>query len=142
MTEKTDRFDIYETNARLSQIINAMSEIEKLELLKELEARLQTDLEDRREYHRKYEIIEASCSTRDVTLANTSIHKISFRDSIYNISKGGVFIKTAYPFRLDQKLSLIFQLSGDEESIKINGKIVRVDTNGIGVKFNKPLNAV
>ena len=140
MTETRDEVNIHETNARLFQIINSMSETEKLKLLKELEDRLHTKPEERREYHREYKIIEASCSTRDKTLANTSIHKISFRDSIYNISKGGVFIKTAYPFRIDQKLSLIFHLSKDQESIKIKGKIVRLDTNGIGVKFDTPLN--
>ena len=67
MADNKDGFNIYETNARLSQIINSMPETEKLKLLKELEGRLHSKPEERRKYHREPKIIEVNCSTRDVT---------------------------------------------------------------------------
>jgi len=92
-----------------------------------------------RNYPRKPTKIEANIIVWDSTLSKTSTHKISFKESIQNISEGGVFIETAYPFRINKRLSLIFSLPGVKDSINIKGKIVRVDHQGIGVKFNETL---
>ncbi len=58
----------------------------------------------------------------------------SVRDRFYdgvikNISKGGVFIKTSGTFSVRQEISLFF---GKEN---IDGAIIRVEPQGIGVKF-------
>ncbi len=48
---------------------------------------------------------------------------------ITNISKGGVFIKTSGTFSVGQEISLFF---GKEN---MDGTIIRVEPQGIGVKF-------
>ena len=51
---------------------------------------------------------------------------------IENLSKGGVFIKTSGTFSVGQEISLFF---GKEN---MDGTIIRVEPQGIGVKFGKP----
>ncbi len=51
---------------------------------------------------------------------------------IKNISKGGVFTETKGTFSVGQDISFYF---GKENII---GTIVRVEPQGIGVKFRKP----
>jgi len=142
MGNNEDGYNIIEVNNRLFQIITDMSALEKRELLKELENRIRSKTKDKRKHRRKYASIEVSCSIHDATLADTSIHEISFMDSILNLSKGGVFIESIYPFRMNQQLSLTFSLPEVKDSITITGEIVRIDTNGIGVKFDEPLTAM
>ena len=48
---------------------------------------------------------------------------------IENLSKGGVFIKTSGTFSVGQEISLFF---GKEN---MDGTIIRVEPQGIGVKF-------
>lgn len=59
----------------------------------------------------------------------------AYRDFIRNISAGGVFIETPMPFSVGQELSLTFALPIYQKHIKITGEIVRIDSQGIGVKF-------
>jgi hypothetical protein len=59
----------------------------------------------------------------------------AYKDFIRNISPGGVYIETPMPFSVGQELSLTFALPTYEKHIKISGEIVRVDSQGIGVKF-------
>ena len=123
---------------RLFELISKLSYNEILELVEELESKIKLKIEVRN-YPRKPTKIEANIIVWDSTLSKTSTHKISFKESIQNISDGGVFIETAYPFRINKRLSLIFSLPGVKDSISIKGKIVRVDHQGIGVKFNETL---
>ncbi len=123
---------------RLFELISKLSYNEILELVEELESKIKLKIEVRN-YPRKPTKIEANIIVWDSTLSKTSTHKISFKESIQNISEGGVFIETAYPFRINKRLSLIFSLPGVKDSISIKGKIVRVDHQGIGVKFNETL---
>jgi len=123
---------------RLFELISKLSYNEILELVEELESKIKLKIEVRN-YPRKPTKIEANIIVWDSTLSKTSTHKISFKESIQNISNGGVFIETAYPFRINKRMSLIFSLPGVKDSISIKGKIVRVDHQGIGVKFNETL---
>jgi len=123
---------------RLFELISKLSYNEILELVEELESKIKLKIEVRN-YPRKPTKIEANIIVWDSTLSKTSTHKISFKEPIQNISEGGVFIETAYPFRINKRLSLIFSLPGVKDSISIKGKIVRVDHQGIGVKFNETL---
>ena len=59
----------------------------------------------------------------------------AYRDFIQNISPGGVFIETRTPFRVGQELSLTFALPTRQRHIKISGEVVRINPQGIGVKF-------
>ena len=57
-----------------------------------------------------------------------------------DISNGGIFIQTKDAFQLGQLVSLDIPFSAKNESIKIPAEIVRVDTEGIGLKFLKKEN--
>jgi Tfp pilus assembly protein PilZ len=54
-----------------------------------------------------------------------------------NISNSGVFIQTDFSFRIDQQITMILSPPKVEKDITVGGKIVRVDSRGIGVKFNE-----
>ncbi len=130
--------EVDNTRRRLFELISKLSYNEILELVEELESKIKFKTE-MRNYPRKPTKIEANIIVWDSTLSNTSTHKISFKEFIQNISEEGIFIETAYPFRINKRLSLIFPLPGVKDSINIKGKIVRVDHQGIGVKFDKIL---
>ena len=54
-----------------------------------------------------------------------------------DISNGGIFIQTGDVFRLGQLVTLDIPFSDGRESIKIPAEIVRVNPDGIGLKFMK-----
>ena len=53
-----------------------------------------------------------------------------------NISHSGVFIHTDFSFHIDQQITMILSPPKIEKDITVGGKIVRVDSKGIGVKFD------
>jgi len=57
-----------------------------------------------------------------------------------DISNGGIFIQTQDVFKLGQLVTLDIPFSSKDESIKVSAEIVRVDTEGIGLKFLKKEN--
>jgi Tfp pilus assembly protein PilZ len=66
----------------------------------------------------------------------------STQDRLYtavckDISNGGVFIQTQDVFQMGQLVTLDIPFSSKNESIKIPAEIVRVDAQGIGLKFLK-----
>ncbi len=54
-----------------------------------------------------------------------------------DISNGGIFIQTGEIFRLGQLVTLDIPFSDGKESIKVPAEIVRVNPDGIGLKFMK-----
>ena len=58
-----------------------------------------------------------------------------FRDFIQDMSSTGVYIKTSKSFSLGQKILMTFMSPDNQKPFKINGEVVRVTPNGIGVKF-------
>jgi hypothetical protein len=62
------------------------------------------------------------------------------REYVTNISRSGVFIKTAEPLRVGSIVNLKFTVVMDDvETIEGEGEVVRVDSNpsGMGVVFRK-----
>lgn len=60
----------------------------------------------------------------------------SSRKYIRNLSVGGVYIEAGESFAVGQELLLWFSVSEDDRfSVKIPGRVVRRDPDGIGVKF-------
>ena len=57
-----------------------------------------------------------------------------------DISNGGIFIQTEDVFRLGQLVTLDIPYSNGRESIKVPAEIVRVNAEGIGLKFMKKEN--
>ncbi|MFO7556919.1 MAG: PilZ domain-containing protein [Desulfobacterales bacterium] len=57
-------------------------------------------------------------------------------------SAGGLYIETNLVTELGQKLTMTFSHPDSGNPIKVLGKIIRVDSKGIGVQFNKLLSDV
>jgi len=121
---------INEVEARLSERISNMSEAEKRELLNELEKRHK--IMEKRKHPRKRVLHLIDCSSQNY----------AFTDFIQNISAGGLFVETNFPIFINQELYMIFTPPATEGSIKITGKIVRVDPKGFAVKFDETLQRV
>jgi len=54
-----------------------------------------------------------------------------------DISNGGIFVQTSEIFRLGQLVTLDIPFSQGKESIKVPAEIVRVNPDGIGLRFMK-----
>jgi len=159
-----DELNIYKINARLFQILSYMSEAEKrklqsalianlpksesrkhlsvlipnlsvtkrLELLKKLEHWHHSKIAELRKHPRKSSFIPAECLSDGV----------GFTDFIQNIGNGGVFIQTDTDFYIGQQITMTFSLPKVEKDITVSGKVVRFDSQGIGVKFDELLHDI
>ena len=58
-----------------------------------------------------------------------------YRDFIQDMSSTGVFIKTSKAFSLGRNILMTFMAPDNQKPFKINGEVVRVTPDGIGVKF-------
>ena len=116
-----------EVRAFIFEIIDDMSETEMRQLLKDLEG-WQKSKNEKRKYPRKSTLMEITYS---------SDQRRVFEYFVRNISAGGLFIETNLVTELGQKLTMTFSHPGSGDPIKVLGKIIRVDSGGIGVKFNK-----
>jgi type IV pilus assembly protein PilZ len=113
----------------LSVLISQMSESTTRDLLRQLREWQKSTISETREHPRKPSFIPVECSSQGT----------SFTDFIQDISNGGVFIQTTGNFYIGQHIKLTFSLPKTEEEINISGEVVRLDSEGIGVRFNEPL---
>jgi len=60
-----------------------------------------------------------------------------YRALCKDISDGGIFIQTSEIFQLGQMVTLDIPFSDGRESINVPAEIVRVNSDGIGLKFLK-----
>ena len=102
--------------------INSMSDEEMLQLFKKLKT---LQHKDQRKYSRKdfFRIIDYNVEGR------------YYRDFIENISEGGLFFKPSHTFSVGQTIQITFMSPDNQKPFRINGEIVRVGTDGVGVKF-------
>jgi hypothetical protein len=117
-----------EVKRRIFKIIDSMPEIEMKNLLMGLEKWKQSKLNGRRKYLRKDTSIYAFFKNNG----------LSFREYVKNVSAGGLFIETSIPISVNNELFMQFFHPDSKKLIKVNGEIIRIDSNGIGVKFDKP----
>ncbi|MGD9106981.1 MAG: PilZ domain-containing protein [Desulfobacterales bacterium] len=129
MTNKNSKISITEVHDRISKIIPKLSEMQARNLLIILEKWHQSNFTEKRKYFRKSSLITAHFSAQNFT----------WTDTIQDLSVSGLFIETRIPFFVGDELSMTFSLTDAENPIKITGKIVRVDSNGIGVQFEELL---
>ena len=122
MPDTSNEADKSEIIARLHELIKKMSKEKQQALLIELEKGL---CKGKREQERK-----SFLETVDYTNASGT-----YRDFIKNISDGGVFIETRNPFSVGEEISMTFLNSEHKKRLKIEGEIVRIEKEGIGVKF-------
>ena len=161
MPNNENELDIYEVNSLLFQIISFMSEAERGKLKSILNSKLskaeqRKDLSSlitgiseakRREllkkltnwYHSKHVELREFPRRPFSTSVELSTNGLTYTCFIQNISDGGVFIHTDFDFNIDQQITMTFSLSRAEKDIKIGGKVVRIDSQGIGVKFDEVL---
>lgn len=84
------------------------------------------------------QIVERRTHARKTCLLSVdwAISNCVYTNAIRNVSNGGMFIETAEPFEVGLEISL--RILAPEHLKKINhlhAKIVRVEPEGIGVKF-------
>ncbi len=127
-TNNRKKNSIEEVHFRTSEIISSMSEIEIRKLLKGLEKWQQSKLADKREHSREHTSIYAFFKTNG----------LSFKDFIKNLSAGGLFIENGIPLSVNRELFISFLHPDSGTLIKVAGKIVRIGSKGIGVKFDQP----
>lgn len=123
------QIDKNQVTVRLIELILKMSEADQRNLLTVIENRIskkkKTHPKDKRKHPRKTTLISVECATESV----------SFTDTILDISNGGVFIETDAPFDIGQEIMMNFSPAESENPITVRGEVVRVDSNGVGVKF-------
>jgi type IV pilus assembly protein PilZ len=127
-TNNRKKNSIEEVYSRISEMISNMPEKETQKLLKGLEKWQQSKLADKREHYREHTSIYAFIKTNG----------LSFKDSIKNLSAGGLFIETGIPLSVNRELFISFLHPNYRTLIKVAGEIVRTDSKGIGVKFDQP----
>jgi Tfp pilus assembly protein PilZ len=163
MSNNEDELNIYEINSLLFQIISCMSESERRGLQSVLidnpsEIENQKDLcllissiseTKRRELLKKLvnlyqsksiELREYSRIPFSIPVEHTS-NGVNFIYFIQNISNDGVFIQTDGNFHIGQQIIMNFSLPKVQKDITVSGKVVRVDSRGIGVKFDELIDA-
>lgn len=118
-----------EVRAFIFEIIDDMSDTELRQLLKDLE-NWQKSKNEKRKYPRRSTLLDISYS---------SDQRRIFDDFVRNISAGGLYIETNLISELGQKLTMTFSHPNSGDPIKVLGKVIRADSEGIGVKFNKLL---
>ena len=159
MSNNEDKLSIYEINSLLFQIISCMSESERRGLQSVLidnpsEIENQKDLclsisskseTERRELLKKLvnwhhsksvELREYSRIPFPIPVEHTS-NGVNFIYFIQNISNDGVFIQTDGNFHIGQQIIMKFSLHKIEKDITVSGKVVRVVSQGIAVKFDE-----
>jgi Tfp pilus assembly protein PilZ len=114
--------DRNEIRDSIFDMVSRMSDEEMLALSKELKERQYLE-------RRKYDRIDF------FTIIDYSAGDQYYRDFIQDMSNSGVFIKTSQKFSTGQMIRMIFMSRDNQKPFKINGEIVRVSPDGIGVKF-------
>ena len=125
--------NLSETESRddLSLLISSIPETERRTLLIKLVNWYHSKMIELREYPRKSFLIPVEHSS----------HYGSIIYLIQNISNSGVFIWTDGNFHIDQQIIMNFSLPELEKDITVSGKVVRVDSHGVGVNFDKHIDA-
>lgn len=123
MSEETGDAKPNQVTSQLFKIIDKLS-IDQQEYLLEV---VQNWLKDKRDFPRK------DCMADIVYSDNSRLAQ----GMIVNISASGLYLQPDSPFTVGQNIILSFEHPFDNQQMKVNGKIVRSDEKGIGVKFDK-----
>lgn len=121
-----------EVRAFIFEIIDNMSDKEVRQLLKNLE-NWQKSKNEKRTHPRR-------STYMDITYL--SDQRRIFKDFVRNISAGGLYVETNLVTEVGQKLTMTFSHPDSSYPIKVLGRIIRVEPNGFGVKFNKFLSGL
>ena len=130
MGNNVNELDRNEIRAFIFGIVEEMTDSEMRQLLNDLE-KWQKSKNEKRKHTRR-------STLTDITYSSDK--RRVFEDFVRNISAGGLYIETKLVSEIGQQLNMTFSHPESGNPIKVAGKIVRVDSGGIGVRFNKLLN--
>jgi len=68
---------------------------------------------------------------------NYTVKGQSYQDDGHDINTDGIFIMTKERFYVGDVISLTISHSSLKRPIKISGEVVRIESDGVGVKFKK-----
>ena len=122
-----NKINTTELTSRLFELIDRMSEKDKLELLKNLEEKSK---ERERAQLRKLCCMEVNFSDGNQT----------FKGFLHDISDSGAFITTDQPFDLGDKISVNKPEFSEIEKPVLTGEIKRITKDGIGIQFYSDTN--
>lgn len=128
MTNKNNKMNLSEVKHRISKIISLMSETEMQKLLLGLEKWQQARRASKRAYPRKDTSIYAFLEADD----------LSFSDFIKNISSGGLYIETEASLSVNKEIFIRFLHPDTGTLTRVTGKIIRIDSKGLGIQFDEP----
>jgi Tfp pilus assembly protein PilZ len=113
---------------RIMEQVLSMSDEHRLDLLYKLEEESggELSLGDRNECRKTFE--------RTISFF---VQNRRYQAICKDISSGGIFIQTDEVFHLGQLVTLDIPFSNGDQSIQVPAEIVRVDQEGIGLKFMK-----
>ena len=108
--------------ARFFLLINQLSEADLLRFMNRYEQKQFTML---REFPR------VPCNiTLDLAADSRAINCLAM-----DISAGGMFVESCEPLALGQSVSICFSLADDHLALKLKGRVVRLEHEGIGIKY-------
>ena len=105
---------------RLVTLISKMTDQEQQTLLQALEKRTPKRKEERKAVF------------MDVTF---TINTESYSGIAQDLSRGGAFVEAKHDFAIGQEITLDIPFSDSSKSVKVKGRIARVEPNGFGVQF-------
>lgn len=71
--------------------------------------------------------------------AKYTIGSVTYRDSIGNVSAGGIYIYSKRSINLGQPISLRFPIMAFDKRPSVEGMVIRCEPNGFAVKFDRPI---
>lgn len=83
------------------------------------------------ESHREYQRMSTQINI-DVAIGNRVI-----QSSAENVSASGIYLRTTGKFSHDEKVRVVFTIPGFDKPFKLEGKVVRVEKEGLAIQFEK-----
>ena len=71
--------------------------------------------------------------------AKYTIKSATYKDSISNVSAGGIYICSNRPIKADQPIRLRFPIFAFDKRPSVEGTVVRCEAGGFAVRFDRPI---
>jgi hypothetical protein len=126
MKTPEDQLNESEVTSRLFEIINNMSELERIKLLDKLE---EWQPFDNRKHPRRDYVMPADY----IIQGNTN------KGLVKDVSIGGAFLKPnkVKSLSIGQEILLTILYPDSKRNVRVIGEIVRIESKGVGIKFKK-----
>lgn len=122
----------------LSSLITSIPETNRCKLLVKLSKWYHSN-NSRIKEHSKHSRLRRYPRKACIILIKLSINGFTSKCFARDISNSGVFIQTEFSFHVGQNISMILSPPDIRNDLAVDGKILRTDTKGIGVEFDRLL---